>query len=78
VKQAEANYVKSSQELEQTYRTVVKDVRAHYNNINVNMGAIRAFNQSVVSARSALEATEAGFDVGTRTIRCTGLNTSSV
>ncbi|MDP2573813.1 outer membrane channel protein TolC [Vibrio penaeicida] len=68
VKQAEANYVEASQRLEQTYRTVVKDVRAHYNNINANIGAIRAYNQSVVSAQSALEATEAGFDVGTRTI----------
>ncbi|GLQ73851.1 outer membrane channel protein TolC [Vibrio penaeicida] len=68
VKKAEANYVEASQRLEQTYRTVVKDVRAHYNNINANIGAIRAYNQSVVSAQSALEATEAGFDVGTRTI----------
>ncbi|NNU14663.1 TolC family protein, partial (plasmid) [Vibrio parahaemolyticus] len=30
--------------------------------------ALRAYEQSVVSAHSALEATEAGFDVGTRTI----------
>jgi outer membrane protein len=29
---------------------------------------IRALEQSVVSANSALKATEAGFDVGTRTI----------
>ncbi|PKF79231.1 outer membrane channel protein TolC [Vibrio sp. vnigr-6D03] len=68
VKQAEAKYVEASQNLEKTYRTVVKDVRAHYNNINATIGAIRAYNQSVVSAQSALEATEAGFDVGTRTI----------
>ncbi|MBD1555415.1 outer membrane channel protein TolC [Vibrio sp. S9_S30] len=67
-KKAEAEYIKASQDLEKTYRSVVKDVRAYYNNINANIGAIRAYNQSMISAQSALEATEAGFDVGTRTI----------
>ncbi|UPQ88444.1 outer membrane channel protein TolC [Vibrio sinaloensis] len=67
-KQAEFNYVSASQELEATYRSVVKDVRAFNNNINASIGALRAFEQAVISAKSALEATEAGFDVGTRTI----------
>ncbi|WP_299019407.1 outer membrane channel protein TolC [uncultured Photobacterium sp.] len=68
VKQAQFSYVSVSEDLESSYRSVVKDVRAFYNNINASIGAIRAFQQSVVSAQSALEATEAGFDVGTRTI----------
>ncbi|MEK0269182.1 outer membrane channel protein TolC [Vibrio vulnificus] len=67
-KQAEFNYVSASQDLEATYRGVVKEVRAQNNNINASIGALRAYEQSVVSARSALEATEAGFDVDTRTI----------
>ncbi|ELV8623824.1 outer membrane channel protein TolC [Vibrio cidicii] len=67
-KQAEFNYVATSQDLEATYRGVVKEVRAQKNNINASIGALRAYEQSVVSAKSALEATEAGFDVGTRTI----------
>lgn len=67
-KQAEFAYVAASQDLEQTYRSVVKDVRAFNNNINASIGALRAYEQSVISAKSALEATEAGFDVGTRTI----------
>ncbi|USD64902.1 outer membrane channel protein TolC [Vibrio sp. SCSIO 43136] len=67
-KQAEANYVAASQNLEQTYRSVVKEVRASNNNINATIGALKAYEQSVVSAESALEATEAGFEVGTRTI----------
>jgi outer membrane protein len=46
----------------------VKEVRAQNNNINASIGALKAYEQSVVSAQSALEATEAGFDVGTRTI----------
>ncbi|GHA66141.1 outer membrane channel protein TolC [Photobacterium aphoticum] len=68
VKQAQFAYVSASEGLEGEYRTVVKDVRAFYNNINASIGALRAYQQSVVSAKSALEATEAGFDVGTRTI----------
>lgn len=68
VKQAQYSYVSASEGLEGSYRSVVKDVRAFYNNINASIGALRAYQQSVVSARSALEATEAGFDVGTRTI----------
>ncbi|KLV02216.1 outer membrane channel protein [Photobacterium aquae] len=68
VKQAQYSYVAASEDLEASYRSVVKDVRAFYNNINASIGALRAYKQSVVSAQSALEATEAGFDVGTRTI----------
>ncbi len=67
-KQAEYAYVAASENLEAQYRSVVKAVRAQNNNINASIGALRAYEQSVVSARSALEATEAGFDVGTRTI----------
>ncbi|WP_318407976.1 outer membrane channel protein TolC [Photobacterium leiognathi] len=68
VKQAQYGYVAASEELESQYRTVVKNVRNYYNNINAQIGAIHAYQQSVISAKSALEATEAGFDVGTRTI----------
>ncbi|CZF84771.1 outer membrane channel protein TolC [Grimontia marina] len=68
VKEAQFNYVAASERLEGTYRSTVKDVRAFYNNINASIGALRAYEQTVVSQRSALEATEAGFEVGTRTI----------
>ena len=67
-KQAQYQYVSASQDLEATYRGVVTDVRASNNNINAAIGSIRAYEQSVISAQSALDATEAGFDVGTRTI----------
>ncbi|WP_105902217.1 outer membrane channel protein TolC [Vibrio gangliei] len=68
VKTAQYQYVSASQQLEATYRGVVQNVRAYYNNINASIGSIRAYEQSVVSAKSALEATEAGYEVGTRTI----------
>lgn len=68
VKQAQYKYVAASENLEAQYRLVVKDVRNYYNNINATIGSINAYKQSVISAKAALEATEAGFDVGTRTI----------
>ncbi len=68
VEQAKYTYVSASEALEATYRSTVKDVRAFYNNINANIGALKAYEQTVISQRSALKATEAGFEVGTRTI----------
>ncbi|MFD2176380.1 outer membrane channel protein TolC [Veronia pacifica] len=63
-----ANHIAASQLLEQAYRETIKNIRAVYNNINAAIGLIKAYEQSVVSANSALEATEAGFEVGTSTV----------
>lgn len=68
VDQAKYAYISASEALEASYRSTVKDVRAFYNNINANIGALKAYEQTVISQRSALKATEAGFEVGTRTI----------
>jgi outer membrane protein len=65
---ARANYVAAGQDLEQSYRTAVRQVRSSFNDINANIATIRALEQAVISAESALNATEAGFEVGTRTI----------
>ncbi|MAD75505.1 MAG: outer membrane channel protein TolC [Rheinheimera sp.] len=65
---AKANYVAASQDLEQSYRTAVRQVRVSFNDINANIATIRALEQAVISADSALNATDAGFEVGTRTI----------
>lgn len=68
VRVAQANYVEVSQAMEQSYRSVVRQVRISFNNVNSQMSVIRALEQAVISAQSALQATEAGFEVGTRTI----------
>ncbi|QSX29497.1 outer membrane channel protein TolC [Shewanella cyperi] len=68
VDQAQFRYVEASEKLEQTYRRVVKDVRNNFNNVAASISSIRAYEQSVVSSESALKATQAGFEVGTRTI----------
>ena len=67
-KQAQYQYVAASQDLESTYRDVEKNIRAINNNIRSAIGSIKAYEQSLVSAKSALEATEQGFMVGTRTM----------
>jgi outer membrane protein len=66
--QARYNYVAASENLELTHRSIVRLVRSSYNDVVASMSTIRALQQSVISAESALKATEAGFDVGTRTI----------
>jgi len=68
VRQAQNRFVLASQDLMQTHRGVVRTTRNAYNTVIATISGIRAFEQSVLSASKALEATEAGFEVGTRTI----------
>lgn len=67
-KRARANYIVASENLELTYRQTVRQVRSSFNDVKAAIAQTKALAQSVVSAESALQATEAGFDVGTRTI----------
>ncbi|OYD25527.1 outer membrane channel protein TolC [Oceanimonas baumannii] len=68
VSQAQYNYVAASELLEKSFRSVQSSVYSSYNDVTGALGSIRAFEQLVVSAESALSATEAGYEVGTRTI----------
>ena len=68
VKQAQARYVVASEDRELTYRRIVRTVRTSYANVLTLISTIKAQEQAVISAESALKATEAGFEVGTRTI----------
>jgi len=68
VRQAQSNYVAASQTLSQTHRNVVRNTRNTYNSVITAVSAIKSLEQSVISAESALRATQAGMDVGIRTI----------
>ncbi|MGB1263223.1 MAG: outer membrane channel protein TolC [Cognaticolwellia sp.] len=68
VRQAQSNYVAASQDMAQSHRNVVRNTRNAYNTVIAAVSAIKSLEQAVVSAESALKATEAGFEVGTRTI----------
>ena len=68
VEQAKASYIAASEDLESTHRSVQNSLYSQYNNITAAVGTVKAYQQGVVSAESALKATEAGYQVGTRTI----------
>ncbi len=68
VKQAQYAYVSASEQLESAHRTAVQTVRSSFNNVNASISSINAYKQAVVSAQSSLDAMEAGYQVGTRTI----------
>ncbi len=65
---AEHSYVAASQDMEAAHRQAVRDARSAYLGTNAAIASVKAFSQAVISAQSALEATQAGFEVGTRTI----------
>ena len=68
VKASRFRFVDSSEERERIHRAVVRGIRSNYFDLSAAISRIKAFEQAVVSAESALKATEAGFEVGTRTI----------
>ncbi len=53
---------------EQNRRSILRQTRNSFRALQAGTSEIEARKQAVVSAQSALEATEAGFEVGTRTI----------
>lgn len=55
------------QGLEQQRRIVLRQTRDAYLTVQANIDQVSALNQARISAQSALDATEAGFNVGTRT-----------
>ncbi|HEY5719769.1 MAG TPA: TolC family outer membrane protein, partial [Gammaproteobacteria bacterium] len=67
-RQAEARFLQASELLEQARRSVERQTRDAYRNVNAAISGVEALRQAVVSNQSALDATQAGFEVGTRTI----------
>lgn len=68
VRQAVAQRDGAEGALEQATRATTRQVRNAYRAVEAGMSEVAARRQALVSAQSALEATEAGLEVGTRTI----------
>ncbi len=68
VRQSDALAKKAAYDLESAMRSTVRNTRSAYLGVEASIASIKALQQSVVSQESALEATQAGFEVGTRTI----------
>ena len=67
VKKAQIDLIYAQEVLESTQRQSQRDVRNAYLNVISGISRVKALKQAVVSSESALKASEAGFDVGTRT-----------
>lgn len=68
IRQAVHEYEVAKEQLTATQRAVKRLVKDAYRGVISNMSRIDALRATVKSAESALEATEAGFEVGTRTM----------
>ncbi len=60
--------MQSTQTLTSSQRAVVRATKNAYRAVIAGIEQVGAFDQAMISAESALEATQAGFEVGTRTI----------
>lgn len=67
-KQAEFDFKKEKENLVKVKRTVTRDVKNAYRGVLTSISRIKALKAAVKSAVSALDATETGFEVGTRTM----------
>lgn len=58
----------TTEDLDDIQRQTVRQTRNAYRGVIGSIQEVEAFGQALISAESALEATQAGFEVGTRTI----------
>lgn len=66
-REAAARYMQSKELYEQQRRAVERETRSTFLSVIAGISQVRAFAQALESSRTALEATQAGFEVGTRT-----------
>lgn len=67
-RQAMHQYQKASFDSESQYRLVESNTRQSYLNVLSQLSQVQALKQAIISNQSALDATQAAFNVGTRTI----------
>jgi outer membrane protein len=66
-REAEFRHQEALDRVEESRRAVQRLTRDAYNGVLTGISRVDALKQAVVSAQTALEATQAGFEVGTRT-----------
>ena len=66
-REARERYNESLEQLELNRRAAVRETRDAYLGVMSGISRVKALNQAVVSTQTAVEATENGFEVGTRT-----------
>ena len=68
VRQSIHNHKAAMDRYEQSRRSIIRKVRNAYHGTLASRSSVQARKQAMISAQSGLEATEAGYEVGTRTI----------
>ncbi|PCF95005.1 TolC family outer membrane protein [Vreelandella nigrificans] len=68
IRQGTFQLERSQYDFESQRRTTIQQVRSLYTQVSNNVETVEARQQAIVSNRSALEATRAGYEVGTRNI----------
>nr|NOY03874.1 TolC family outer membrane protein [Gammaproteobacteria bacterium] len=67
VRQARHQFDAAKQNLERQHRATEASTRTAYRGVTASIVRVQALKQAVISNQSALDATEAGYEVGTRT-----------
>jgi outer membrane protein len=67
-RQARSQFQAAQDELDRQRRLIEKEVRDAYRAVVLSISRVKALKTTTVSAQSALEATQAGYEVGTRTL----------
>ncbi len=67
VRQAQYRHTAARERLERTIRETERSTRDAYLGVNSEVARVQSLKQAVDSAQTALQATEAGYEVGTRT-----------
>ena len=65
-RQAYANYDRSKEQAIYSERSTIRDVRSNHFGVQTQVANVTARKQALASAESALEATQVGYEVGTR------------
>jgi len=66
-REAQERFNQAMEQLEQQHRSAQRSTREAYNGVISGISQVKAFKQALISTEAALQATTAGFEVGTRT-----------
>lgn len=67
-RQAHAESLQARSQMQFTQRNIVQTTRALHLSVDIGVSQIQARKQAIISSESALEATQAGYEVGTRNL----------
>jgi outer membrane protein len=67
-RQAYANFTQFQENYNKTQRDVIQGARASHLSVETGVARVQARKQAIISSQSALEATQSGYEVGTRNL----------